>query len=123
MNNDKLKDTIVLTAKAGLFFANCDGNFSEKENEFIEGYISSIEEVGEIPAELKAEVRDTLNHAYTLDGIIAETNNLVSGFNDDERKAILFTLRQFIMKVISADARVKTKEVENYDKWIEAVGF
>ena len=123
MNTDKLKDTIILTAKAGLFFANCDGDFSQKENDFIEGYIASIEDVGDIPDDLKAEVRDTLNHHYTLDGIIAETKDLVSGFNDDERNAILFTLRQFILKVISADARVKTKEVECYDQWIEAVGF
>ena len=123
MMTDKLKDTITLTAKAGLFFANCDGDFSQRENDFIEGYIASIEDVGEIPEDLKVEVRDTLNHRYTLDGIIAETNDLVSGFNDDERKAILFTLRQFILKVISADARVKTKEVECYDQWLEAVGF
>ena len=123
MNTEKLKDSIVLTAKAGLFFANCDGQFSQKENDFIEGYIASIEDVGEIPDDLKAELRDTLNHRCALEDIIAETMDLVSGFNDDERKAILFTLRQFILKVISADARVKTKEVECYDRWLEAVGF
>lgn len=123
MTMEKLKNTILLTAKAGLFFASCDGEFSNKEREFVEGYIESIEEVGEIPQELKTQLRDTLNHAYTLEGIIDETKALVEGFNDDERKAILFTLRQFIMKVIATDAHVKTKEVENFDKWVAAVGL
>ena len=120
---EKLKNSILLTAKAGLFFASCDGDFSNKEKEFVEGYIESIEEVGEIPEELKAQLRDTLNHTYTLEGIIHDTLALVEGFNEDERKAILFTLRQFILKIIATDAHVKTKEVENFDKWLEAVGL
>ena len=123
MNTEKLKDSIVLTAKAGLFFANCDGQFSQKENDFIEGYIASIEDVGEIPDDLKAELRDTLNHRYALDDIIAETMDLVSGFNDDERKAILVTTSLFIRKVIMADQRVESKERENYERWKEAVGL
>ena len=123
MMNEKLSDSIMLTAKAGLFFASCDGEFSQKEKEFIEGYISSIEEVGEIPSELKVALADTINHTYTLEGIIHDTLALVEGFNEDERKAILFTLRQFILKIIATDAHVKTKEVENFDKWLEAVGL
>ncbi len=120
---EKLIDTIKLTAKAGLFFASCDGDFSAKEVEFIEGFIESIEEVGEIPQELKDEVRDSLNHTYTIEEIIDDTKQLVDGFNDDERKAVLFVLRQFILKVIAADARVKEREVEYLDKWIAAVGL
>ena len=120
---EKLKNSILLTAKAGLFFASCDGDFSNKEKEFVEGYIESIEEVGEIPEELKTQLRDTLNHTYTLEGIIHDTLALVEGFNEDERKAILFTLRQFILKIIATDAHVKTKEVEKFDKWLEAVGL
>ena len=123
MMNDKLSNSILLTAKAGLFFASCDGDFSQKEREFVEGYISSIEEVGEIPSELKEAVADTINHTYTLEEIIDETLSLVDGFNDDERKAILFTLRQFILKAIASDSRVKEKEVASYDQWLKAVGM
>ncbi|MBO4821872.1 MAG: hypothetical protein J5548_10485 [Prevotella sp.] len=123
MMNDKLSNSILLTAKAGLFFASCDGDFSQKEREFVEGYISSIEEVGEIPSELKEAVADTINHTYTLEEIIDETLSLVEGFNDDERKAILFTLRQFILKAIASDSRVKEKEVASYDQWLKAVGM
>ena len=123
MMNDKLSNSILLTAKAGLFFASCDGDFSQKEREFVAGYISSIEEVGEIPSELKEAVADTINHTYTLEEIIDDTLSLVEGFNDDERKAILFTLRQFILKAIASDSRVKEKEVASYDQWLKAVGM
>ena len=123
MMNEKLSDSIMLTAKAGLFFASCDGEFSQKEKEFIEGYISSIEEVGEIPSELKVALADTINHTYTLEEIIGDTLSLVEDFNDDERKVILFTLRQFILKAIASDSRVKEKEVAAYDQWLAAVGF
>lgn len=123
MINEKLSDSILLTAKAGLFFASCDGEFSQKEREFVEGYISSIEEVGEIPSELKVALADTINHAYTLEEIIGDTLHLVEGFNDDERKVILFMLRQFILKAIASDSRVKDKEVACFDQWLAAVGL
>ena len=123
MMNEKLSDSIMLTAKAGLFFASCDGEFSQKEKEFIEGYISSIEEVGEIPSELKVALADTINHTYTLEEMIGDTLSLVEDFNDDERKVILFTLRQFILKAIASDSRVKEKEVAAYDQWLAAVGM
>ena len=102
MKNEKLSNSILLTAKAGLFFASCDGDFSQKERDFVEGYIASIEEVGEIPSELKEALADTINHTYTLEEIIGDTLDLVEGFNEDERKAILFTLRQFIIKASSS---------------------
>ena len=123
MKNEKLSNSILLTAKAGLFFASCDGDFSQKERDFVEGYIASIEEVGEIPSELKEALADTINHTYTLEEIIGDTLDLVDGFNEDERKAILFTLRQFIIKAIASDSRVKEKEVAAYDQWLAAVGL
>ena len=123
MKNEKLSNSILLTAKAGLFFASCDGDFSQKERDFVEGYIASIEEVGEIPSELKEALADTINHTYTLEEIIGDTLDLVEGFNEDERKAILFTLRQFILKAIASDSRVKEKEVAAYDQWLAAVGL
>ena len=119
---EKIIDTIKLMAKTGLFFANSDGNFAERERDFLENFVGGIESVGDISDELKAEVKDTLNHSYDLDGIVKETLQLVEGFNDDERKAILVTTRLFIRKVILSDTRVESKERENYELWKKAVG-
>ena len=120
---EKIIDTIKLMAKTGLFFANSDGNFAERERDFLENFVGGIESVGDISDELKAEVKDTLNHSYDLDGIVKETLQLVEGFNDDERKAILVTTSLFIRKVILSDTRVESKERENYDLWKKAVGL
>ena len=120
---EKIIDTIKLMAKTGLFFANSDGNFAERERDFLENFVGGIESVGDISDELKAEVKDTLNHSYDLDGIVKETLQLVEGFNDDERKAILVTTSLFIRKVILSDTCVESKERENYELWKKAVGL
>lgn len=120
---EKLVNTIKLMAKSGLFFANCDGEVSIHEKEFIKNFLGSILEVGTIDDGLKNDVKDTLNHTYTLEDIIEETKQLVDGFNDDERKAILVTMSGFISKVISADGRFDPKEHGNYTQWKAAVGL
>lgn len=120
---EKIIDTIKLMAKAGLFFANCDGNFAERERDFLESFVGNIEAVGDISDELKAEVKDTLNHTYNLDDIVKETLQLVEGFNDDERKAILVTTSLFIHKVIIADQKSDSKEMELFEQWQKAVGL
>lgn len=120
---EKVIETIKLMAKAGLFFANCDGDFEQRERHFIDAFLEGILEVGEISDDLKGDVKDTLNHKYTVDGIIEDTKHLVEGFNADERKAILFTISQFILKVIATDEKVDSIERENYIKWKEALGI
>ena len=120
---EKVIETIKLMAKAGLFFANCDGHFEQRERHFINAFLEGILEVGEISDSLKEDVRDTLNHSYTIDGIIADTEHLIEGFNEDERKAILFTISQFILKVVASDSKEESAERENYIKWKEAFGI
>ena len=114
---EKIISTVKLMAKTGLFFANCDGNFDKREHDFIDHFLSGIQSVGDIDDELKNDVLDTLNHRYTLDGIVEETCQLVDGFNDDERKAILVTISQFVLKVLSKDKRIESLERANYEEW------
>ena len=69
---EKIFDVIKLTAKTGLMFANCDGVYSDREKDFIEGFIAGIEQFGDVDEQLKADVRDTLNHQYELYPVIAD---------------------------------------------------
>lgn len=118
---EKLVNSIKLMAKAGLFFANCDGNFSQRERDFIEAFLQNIQEVGDIEDELKKDINDSLNHTYTIEGIIEDTKQLVDGFNEDERKAILFTMAAFIEKVITVDGNLECKEQDYFLQWRDAV--
>ena len=119
----RIIDTIRLMAKTGLFFANCDGNYTQRERDFVEGFVSGIEQIGSIDDDLKNEVLDSINHAYSLDEIVEATNLLVKDFNDDERKAILATINGVINKVIRVDKNVNSAEQNAYKAWKEGVGL
>ena len=120
---DKIVNVIKLMAQTGLFFANVDGQYDSKEKEFIENFIASIEQVGELEAEVKADVTDSLNHTYELPAIIEATKDLVDGFSEQERAAILGSIQSFIERVINIDGIVHPAEVENFKLWKAAFGI
>ena len=111
---EKIFDVIKLTAKTGLMFANCDGVYSDREKDFIEGFIAGIEQFGDVDEQLKADVRDTLNHQYELYPVI---------FNVLEKALILRAINDFAKKVIIADGETREAEKNNYDIWARELGI
>lgn len=120
---DKIVNVIKLMAQTGLFFANVDGQYDSKEQEFIENFIAGIEQIGELEPELKADVTDSLNHSYELPAIIEATKDLVDGFSEQERAAILGSIQSFIERVINIDGEVHPAEAENFNQWKVAFGL
>ena len=120
---EKIFDVIKLTAKTGLMFANCDGVYSDREKDFIEGFIAGIEQCGDVDEQLKADVRDTLNHQYELYPVIAETKAFLDGFNVLEKALILRAINDFAKKVIIADGETREAEKNNYDIWARELGI
>ena len=118
---EKLINTITLMAKTGLFFASADGDYSQQEKDFIEGFVGGIENIGDIDDELKAKVKDATKHTYTLEEIVKETLELLDGFTPTEQQAIKESLRAFVSKVIDADFERKGIEQDNYLLWIKAL--
>jgi hypothetical protein len=114
---EKIVDVVKLMAKTGLFFANCDGKYDQRERDFIENFISSIEMVGDIDPALKQSLKDSLNQQYTFDQIVSDTKQLTGGFNEDEQKVILITIDQFISNVVKLDGELCQKEKTNYESW------
>ena len=41
---DKVQQMQVLCAKIGVFFANCDGVYETREQEFIENFVANLEQ-------------------------------------------------------------------------------
>ena len=134
---NKIVNVIKLMAQTGLFFANVDGQYDSKEKEFIENFVASIEQVGDLEPELKADVTDSLNHTYELPAIIEAdslnhtyelpaiieaTKDLVDGFSDEERAAILGSIQSFIERVIAIDGEVHPAEEESFKQWKAAFG-
>ena len=113
---EKIVNVVKLMAKTGLFFANCDGNYDQRERDFIENFISSIEMVGDVDPALKQSLKDSLQ-------IVSDTKDLTDGFNEDERKVILITIDNFISNVVKLDGELCQKEKTNYESWQKAFGL
>ncbi|MCI6617647.1 MAG: TerB family tellurite resistance protein [Prevotella sp.] len=119
---EKIIEVVRLMAKTGLFFASADGIYQQRERQFINDFVSGIEQIGSITPELKGEVYGALNNQYKIEEIIRETNAVLEGFNKDERRAILASIRGFITKVIEADGSVHPLERENFRLWKDQFG-
>lgn len=110
----------MLMAKTGLFFAHADGSYDRREIRFIDEFLASVNQGGDI-AVGKAEVERMLAQTYTLDGIIAETRQLLaSGMGPSEQQAVLQAIASFAESVVEADGRVTTAERTNLDAWKKA---
>ena len=120
---EKIIQVVKLTAKTGLFFASVDGIYQERERQYIDDYVSGIEQIGDITPELKEEVYEALNRKFTLNEIILDTRNLLDGFHEVERLSILKGIRSFITKVMNVDGHVHPLEHENYKLWKLAFGL
>ena len=110
-------------AKTGVFFAHCDGEFDQREEKFIKGFLGGIDQIGDIDEALRQEVKDTVKQNYTLDGIIEDTKQLLEGFNEDERKAIITSIYLFIRKVLVADKNLDSVEKKNFRIWKDTFGI
>ena len=120
MDKKPIEKVIKLVAKTGLFFAHADGEYDVREKKFIEGFIDKLAAIGPVD-EVKAEIEGSLNKAYTLDEIVAETKDLLEGFNKPEQEVIKLTMRQFVINVINSDCVEKKTETELFKAWIQAL--
>jgi len=120
MDTQKVANVIDLMAKTGLFFAKADGSYDVKEQQFIEKFLGKLSKYGEV-GDLKDKLEGYLKASLTLEEIVADTNNLVDGFNKVEKAAILASIAGFIERVIKADGVKSEVEKENYKAWKEAV--
>lgn len=120
---EKLITTIKLMAKTGVFFAHCDGKYDQHEVDFLNGFLGGIDHIGDIDETLRQEIKDSLNHTYTLEDIIEETQQLLEGFNEDEQKAIITSIYLFIRKVLVSDKNLESVEKKNFRLWKDTFGI
>lgn len=113
----KTDDMILLLAKTGLFFANCDGEYSDREKKFISDYIQMMKNKSVLSSSNEQILLNLENHEISFDEILIDTENLLVGFNSTEQQAIVENILDFIQKVINADNRVDKNEEWYLAKW------
>jgi len=116
MNTKSIDKTIKLIVKVGLFFAHCDGTYSAKERSFITRFIEKLSDMGDVE-DIKGIIGDSVNHTYTLDEVVADTNDLLDDFEGNERAAIKATLLGFAQQVINSDNNECKTEIDNLNAW------
>lgn len=119
---DAKNEMAILVAKTGLFFANCDGVYDEREKKFIENFIAELKNEGsDVTDDALALIAKSIDSIYTLSEIISETKAYLAQFNSDEKKAILDVFSDFISKVINADSVLVQQETDNFAQWKAAL--
>ena len=121
---DKIQQMQVLCAKIGVFFANCDGVYETREQEFIENFVVNLEQgEGGLAIEIKQIILESTNEIVSLETIIQMTRDLLDGFNDAEQTEIKKVLSEFIVKLIEVDGELHPNEIANYNTWKEKIGL
>lgn len=121
---DKVQQMQVLCAKIGVFFANCDGVYETREQEFIENFVANLEQgEGGLAIEIKQIILGSVNEKVSLDTIIQMTRDLLDGFNEVEQAEIKKVLAEFIVKLIEVDGEIHPNEIANYNLIKEQIGL
>lgn len=112
-----IKNTQILVARTGVFFASCDGEYDKLEDKFISEFILQMIKDGiEIEDSLK-ELIDIKSEKCSIDDVINSTKELLNQVNADERPQIVDMLKDFIEKVINADGVVHPNEEKYFNQW------
>ena len=120
---DKVQQMQVLCAKIGVFFANCDGVYETREQEFIENFVANLEQGECLTPEIKQIILESTNEIVSLETIIQMTKDLLDGFNEVEQTEIKKVLSEFIVKLIEVDGEIHPNEIANYNLIKEQIGL
>lgn len=118
---DKIKQMQLLVAEIGVYFANCDGVYDSREQNFIEEFIKELEKENQLTDDIKRLILNESKSIETIETIIQMTKDLLSGFNEIEQKEIKSILSQFITKLIEVDGVIHPNEITNYNLWKEQI--
>lgn len=113
----KTDEMVLLLAKIGSFFANCDGEYSDDEKVFITNYIQTMRSNSVLSDSTEIQLLETTNHNISYNEIISDTENLLKDFNPTEQHAIIKSISDFIQKVIEADNHVNKNEELYFKQW------
>lgn len=118
--NDKqmnLISNIELVIKTGCVFANCDGSFDKREEQFVKDFISTLVDERLIVPSLSAKLNSMTEQQYSFEDVISETNTLLNSMTEPDRKHIKALFVDFIEKLIKADDVIAPQETELFNRW------
>ena len=110
-----------LTAQTALFFANCDGDYTEKERENIERFKDMVYEyldgMHEGSSDAIEFLFDGIDRPCTIDEIMAMTHRFTDNLEDKDRKGTIESIDWLVSQIIEADERDDMRTEEFYKMW------
>lgn len=108
-----------LIIKIGVLFANCDGNYDSREDEFIKSFSQKLIENQIINEEIQIHLEEISKVNYSFEEIAKETKEFLSQFNEVEENRIKSVIKEFVEKLIAADSIYAPEEIDLYNRWIK----
>ena len=118
---DPLLEFSELIIKIGVLFANCDGNYDSREDEFIKSFSMRLIENQIINESIKGHLEEISKDSYSFEEITMETKEFLSQFNEVEERRIKSVIKEFIEKLIAADSIYAPEEIDLYNRWNKEV--
>lgn len=116
-----------LTAQTALFFANCDGDYTEQERENIERFKDMVYDyldgMNEGSSDAIEFLFDGLDQPCTIDDIMTMTHRFTDELEEKDRKGTLEAIDWLVKKIIDADEREDTRTMEYYYMWRKEFGL
>ncbi len=112
-----------LTAQTALFFANCDGDYTEKERENIERFKDMVYEYLDGMSEGSSDaiefLFDGIDRPCTIDEIMSMTHRFTDNLDDKDRKETIESIDWLVSQIVEADERADMQTDEYYKMWIK----
>lgn len=122
-----------LTLKVGLFFANCDGNYTARERQCVEDFKEMVaqnmqgfemeDDNGQTIEFHPYDLFDDIDQPCTIADIIQMTHRLVDGMDNADRKNTLEALDYLASQIVEADTRDDETTEVYYDDWRREFGL
>ncbi len=116
-----------LTAQTALFFANCDGDYTDQERKEIENfkemvyeYLDGMEEGSSDAIEF---LFDGIDEPCTINDIMTMTHRFTDGLDEKDRMDTLDSIDWLVSQIIEADEREDTQTEEYYSLWRREFGL
>lgn len=120
-NLKTLEQVIRLVAKTGLFFAKVDGDYTEREQAFMQAYIDQLVQAGGTPAEVEELIGNIENEPITLEGVIADTHALLESLPPNDARIVKIMLFSYISDIVAADGDNCPAEKAAFDAWNQSL--
>ncbi|MBP5497989.1 MAG: hypothetical protein J6X81_01275 [Muribaculaceae bacterium] len=128
-----LYGTARLTAQTALFFANCDGNYSDSELLCVENFREMINaSLPDVVADDDNgnefefhvdELFEDINRPYTIEEIIGMTHRLVDNMDAESRQIALERIGDLANQIVNAEARPDMTTANYYAQWRSEFGI